>query len=70
MSNWQPIETHGGHCSPVLVCRETPTETIRATSAFLDVTGVWRLFGSKGGNRRLRFEPTHWQPLPEPPETV
>lgn len=64
---WQSIDTHGGHCSPVLVCRETDTETNLATSAFMDVTGQWRLVGSPGGMAKLRFVPTHWQPLPRNP---
>ncbi len=64
---WLPIETHLGHCAAVLVCRETPTEQRRATSAFMDATGVWRLYNSEGGMTPLPFDPTHWQPLPAPP---
>lgn len=59
---WQLIETHQGH-GPVLVGR-VPDECIhQPTTAFLDVTGVWRVYRSVGGMSELPFEPTHWMSL-------
>lgn len=64
---WQPIASH--HChSAVLVGRPSDNLIYTPTSAFLDVTGVWRIFRSEGGMTPLPFEPTHWMPLPEPPK--
>lgn len=63
---WQPIETAPG--LPVLVSRPTDRYVFTPTTAFRDATGVWRLYRSPGGSMRLPFTPTHWTPLPEPPE--
>jgi hypothetical protein len=66
---WEPIETYEGR-GPVLVSRPTVREIFTPTAAFLDVTGVWRVFRSEGGNWPLSFQPTFWMPLPKPPETA
>jgi len=63
---WQPIDKLVGH-RPVLVSRPTDSQVYTATAAFLDVTGVWRIFRSEGGMTPLPFEPTVFQPLPTPP---
>jgi hypothetical protein len=63
---WQQMATHKGH-GPVIVSRPSDELAYQATTAFLDVTGVWRVFRSEGGMTPLRFEPTHWMPLPSPP---
>ena len=63
---WQPIETAPG--LPVLVTRPTDRYVFIPTTAFRDATGAWRLYRSPGGNMRLPFTPTHWMPIPEPPE--
>lgn len=60
---WQPIETIPGH-GAVLVGHPHHLPT----TAFLDATHKWRVFRSQGGMKRLPFEPTHWQPLPDPPK--
>jgi hypothetical protein len=63
---WLPIEQHTG-AFPVLVSRPTDREVYKPTTAFVDATGVWRVFRSEGGNTPLPFVPTHYQELPAPP---
>ncbi len=65
-SQWLPIETYKD-CFPVLVSRPPDGFISTPTTAFKDVTGVWRVYRSEGGNTPLPFEPTHWQYLPRPP---
>ncbi len=62
---WQPISTAPGLV--VLVSRPKDKFVYTPTTAFRDATGVWRIYRSVGGNLPLSFEPTHWQPLPQPP---
>ncbi len=57
-SQWRDISTYEG-CSPVIVTRVDCKFLFHSYAAFLDVTGVWRIFGSAGGNELLRFTPTH-----------
>lgn len=63
---WRDIETHKG-CHAVLVSRPTGREVYAPTTAFLDATGVWRVYRSEGGMTPLPFTPSHWMPLPAPP---
>jgi hypothetical protein len=67
MSEWRPINTHNDHLG-VLVSRPSDRVMYGPHAAFKDATGVWRILGSVGGMTKLRFEPTHWMPLPEPPQ--
>ncbi len=67
VGRWQDIATHSGH-GAVLVSRPTDKYFYEATTAFVDATGVWRVFRSIQGMAILPFVPTHWQALPAPPE--
>jgi len=67
---WQPIETHDGDSLPVVVGRANEKNRFYyPLSAFVDVTGVWRVLCSPGGNTPVPYEPTHFQPSPNPPIT-
>lgn len=59
---WLPIESHTDHFA-VLVCRGR-----RICVAFKDVTGTWQYPSQSRGCVKLKFEPTHYQPLPAPPQ--
>lgn len=66
---WLPIEKYSGH-SVVLVSRQDGEFFYTPTTAFLDATGVWRVFRSKGGMTPLDFEPTDFQYLPATPKST
>lgn len=69
MSNWQPIETAPKDNTAVLV--HVPMKTINFVStAFWDTTACeWRVAWVGIDNKPCVIkEPTHWQPLPQPPE--
>lgn len=61
MSDWQPIETAPKNHLPVLIWSE---ETGRVV-AFRDVAWTW---WPCPASHPLSHPPTHWQPLPAPPE--
>lgn len=69
---WQPIETAPKDGTPILVWDES-MGYYNAHSHGQDdrryAIGYWRTKSGKGwGNRNTsRPEPTHWQPLPDPP---
>jgi len=65
---WRPIEDDFPH-SPVLLSRpDGDGQRYTPTTGFNDATGVWRVFRSEGGMEPLPFVPTHFMPLPSPPE--
>ena len=73
MSAWQPIETaprcvasgpNDNGRRPVIVTRKCDSNIPPYAVARLTVRG-W-VSGSR--YKRLWFTPTHWMPLPEPPE--
>lgn len=82
MSAWQPIETapKDGRTHilayPVLLDRagiviwepaaRTPPMMRIVSSERHDHDGYWRV--AMTPNTRAPYEPTHWQPLPQPPE--
>jgi hypothetical protein len=53
---WQPIETAPGDGSRILICTESGHVLIAGWAVKLNVSGWWN------------DNPTHWMPLPEPPE--
>lgn len=65
--DWRDIGTYQG-CPVVLVSRPTDHFVYTPTTAYRDATGVWRVFGSHANATPLRFTPTHWQALPNPPK--
>lgn len=68
-SGWMDIADVTG-VFPVLVSRPADRYIYTPTTAFKDVTGVWRVYRSEGGNEPLPFEPTHYQFLPPAPEAT
>ena len=66
---WRPIAEYRGY-GAVLVSRPSDRLAYSATTAFLDMANVWRVFRSEGGMTPLPFVPTHLRPLPAPPESV
>ena len=71
---WQPIETAQKSSKSRLVWCPAYQNTYVVSwvipldeLGFPDATnGFWCHFGN--GSRRLNEQPTHWMPLPEPPE--
>lgn len=70
MGEWQPIETCPRTSKARLVwCPERQnTYIVSWWQSALDpaVMSHWVHFG--GGGSQLREHPTHWMPLPEPPQ--
>lgn len=64
---WSPISDYCDH-GVVIVSRPDDKLYYEPTTAFLDATGVWRVFRSEGGSARLPFEPTHFMPTPPRPK--
>jgi len=62
MSEWQPIETAPKDPSKYLILRcslPTPNHTC---------VGVWMYTYWRAIHSKTTLQPTHWQPLPEPPK--
>lgn len=68
--DWQHVDTYDvQHSMPALVTAKNHYGAYREPiSAFMDVTGIWRVLGSKGGMTKVPFAPTMWTALPKPPE--
>jgi hypothetical protein len=62
MTNWQPIETAPKNHFPILTWSINQGQCV----AFLDVTWSW--WSYPNGIGPMRYKPTHWMPLPPPPE--
>lgn len=61
MADWQPIETAPRDANPVLAY--TPfDDTCGCTRVLSYAHGAWLSWPGP-----FEYEPTHWQPLPEPP---
>ena len=63
---WQPIETAPKDGTRIIVCR-------KSTNKYIPMVGEDR-WGEFGGahcwaRSNSETEPTHWMPLPQPPET-
>jgi len=54
---WLPIEQYTGY-GVVIVSRWQDNWAYTPITSFKDATGVWRVYGSLGGNCPLPFEPT------------
>ena len=65
VQGWQPIETAPKTSRGRLVwCPEIKCTFI---VSWHDRTAEWLIFGGHGAC--LRYTPTHWMPLPDPPKT-
>lgn len=60
MSDWQPIETKPDNTDPVLVWFEGGLQPVLV---YHNLRG-WRI----SGVGYIEIKPTHWMPLPEPPQ--
>jgi len=64
MTEWQPIETAPKDGVYILaLCRANPLSPRRYEFARMGARGWIRQDG-----RAVPYEPTHWMPLPEPPQ--
>jgi hypothetical protein len=62
MPTWQPMATAKRDIALRILGNNTSEFTYYG--AWMD--GAWRVFTARG---LLEFSPTHWQPLPDPPES-
>ena len=78
MGEWQPIETAPKDGTSVLLCQafDADGKPIRdkAWGLFVQVAAWWDeqewiVYCSTPSEPSLHFDPTHWQPLPAPPQT-
>jgi hypothetical protein len=69
MTEWQPIETAPKDGLAVLLWPYQPWAVLRG-HAMEEVVLGYRTMDDKWYNpeQRETFEPTHWMPLPEPPQ--
>lgn len=65
MSEWQPIETAPKDGTSVLVVGAYGYVLMARWKEMTRVPSRWESYGLGA----IRFEPTHWMPLPEPPKT-
>lgn len=79
-SEWQPIETAPKDGTPVLVYATRDgwvAKPARLVASYK--SGFWQIYGAAGGEPKSSnirdpqwldvVTPTHWMPLPNPPET-
>jgi hypothetical protein len=64
MNEWQPIDTAPSNHFPVLTWSIGQGRCV----AFLDVNFDW--WSIPLGQKKMKFKPTHWMPLPEPPKAT
>jgi len=84
MSNWQPIDTAPKDGTWVILCGGTADDESAATAADLKRPvvaqwstwrngqtwqGRWQFCWFEGGYDGKYSDPTHWQPLPAPPNS-
>jgi hypothetical protein len=61
---WRPIETAPKHYKPILACNPD-----KGHEAIVVHNGAeWELLSHDGFPMGVGFYPTHWSPLPKPPE--
>lgn len=61
MSEWQPIETAPRNVRVLVWRKNEPGYERRRMDVDIYRAGVW-------WKSRRNMQPTHWQPLPEPPQ--
>lgn len=77
MSDWQPIETAPRDGTHILVINAAFLHEGEMCVAFWHTLrgekqedGRWDVTGYGGYEAEPEVEPTHWQPLPEPPSSL
>ena len=77
MNKWQPIETAPKDGTAIIGLGLPPKVSINQRHFGADIRTIraWAVGGSAGWSARnnfgwftVGFEPTHWMPLPDPPE--
>ena len=68
MADWKPIETAPKDMTPVLLFAraENATAPVRIIGWF--ITSLGWVEAAFHPNTPVGINPTHWQPLPEPPQ--
>ena len=70
--SWKPIDTAPKDGTKILLCR--PTIRPDSFGVFCQVAAWWEgennwiVYMSQPLEKPVHFEPTHWMPLPAPPE--
>jgi hypothetical protein len=79
--SWQPIDTAPKDGTAVLLCRAIDADgnpidwRENSLGVFVQVAAWWEgdddwiVYCSQAREPALHFEPTHWMPLPSPPDT-
>lgn len=71
-SQWQPIETAPRDGTDVLIYVPYYPDGARIETGWFSSKGYWesysRLYAGEHHSPLCRLQPTHWQPLPEPPK--
>jgi hypothetical protein len=70
MTDWQPIETAPKDATAVLLWPDIPVCIYRGNAPAEIVLGYYLPVDREWYNpeRQHTFDPTHWMPLPEPPQ--
>jgi hypothetical protein len=68
MSEWQPIETASKNDGDVLLFRIDEWGDADMVVGWRGHLGLWRYNNGAAGDEEITPRPTHWMPLPEPPE--
>ena len=70
---WQPIETAPRDGTPIILyihwCRKVRTGHYSNKSGTI-TTPRWIVHWTENNKTKVAMEPSHWIPLPEPPEDV
>ena len=77
MSEWQPIETAPKDGAPILIWQPENAQFDQINDCKFDdpryAIGYWRVWAKSewaaawGNRNQAHVNPTHWMPLPEPP---
>ena len=69
MSEWQPIETAPKDGKYILAVRNAVGHRAVTVIVFDEVLG-WVGRTVEDEKKMVKYQPTHWMPLPEPPEAT
>lgn len=70
MSEWRPIETAPRDGTAILAAKPNRIGVVLYPIRARDQDGRWQAYFGDGDWRSYDPQPTHWMPLPAPPETT